>query len=189
MKKGCSFLLMLALVFCLSAFACAEDAVNVEVLKMDGVSVVVLTPETVVLRAKGIAKDAVEAEGKTDFELPQSLTLIEEKAFAGIAAKSVEISENVVAIEAAAFADCVYLREIIIPPTVRKIDRHALEGCKNVTVFGVKGSAAERFVDAVNAEDPDAGFVFAELKPQPSHDPHEREKPTVVLPFVPADRP
>ena len=189
MKKRYSLLPVLALVLCLCAFACAEEAVHVEVIKMDGVSVVMLTPETTLQRAKGIAEADVEAGKKADFVLPQVLTVIEKEAFMGIAAKSVEVSENVVAIEAAAFADCVNLRKIVIPSTVREIDSHAMDGCKGVKVYGEKGSAAERFVAAVNAENPGAGFVFVELKPGTSGGPYEREKPTVVLPFVPAGRP
>lgn len=63
MKKLC-ILLVAALLLCLSAAAWAEDGVSIEVIKMDGVSVVLLTPETTMLRAKGIAMNAKGADGK-----------------------------------------------------------------------------------------------------------------------------
>ncbi len=76
--------------------------------------------------------------------LPEFLTLIDECAFEGIAAGNVEVTENVVAIEARAFADCKNLRGIYIPATVVQIDDHAFDGCENVTVVGEKGTEAER---------------------------------------------
>ena len=106
MKKLC-VLLVAALLLCLCASAWAEEGMRVEVIKMDGVSVVVLTPETTMLRARSIAMNARGTDEKqVDFVLPQFLTLIGESAFEGIAAESVEVSENVAAIEARAFADC-----------------------------------------------------------------------------------
>lgn len=166
----------LLLVLCFSVQA--ENAVQVEVLKMDGISVVVLTPQETLTRARGIAEEA------GSFALPASLTIIEESAFEGIAAETVEISQNVVSIEARAFANCTSLREITIPATVLNIDPTALAGCQNVTVYGTKNSAAEEFVQAVNAADPNAGFVFVDpdlAEPAPA-----KESPVVVMPFVPA---
>ena len=167
--------LLLALLLC--AVACAEDGLNVEVIKIDGVSVVVLTPEETVqfARMMFMAKAA-----DADFVLPQSLTIIGEEAFAGIAAERVDVTENVVSIESRAFADCGNLREIIIPSTVLSIDDHALSGCDNVTIYGTKGTEAERFANA-------AGFAFvdtdvAKEAPEPA-----MEVSAIVLPFVPKD--
>ena len=151
------------LLICLCLPAWAEGGVNVEVIRMDGVSVVVLTAEETML--------------KVDFVLPAALTLIGDGAFEGIAARCVEVSENVAAIEAHAFANCKHLREIYIPATVLKVDDRALEGCENVTVYGVKGSEAERFAKA-------AGFVFVDPGEQ-TEPPHKTPAPPVVLPFVP----
>jgi hypothetical protein len=164
MKKIC-ILLAAVLLLCLGASAWAEDGVNVEIIKVDGVSVVVLTPE----------KEA-------DFVLPAFLTLIEESAFEGIAAESVEVTGNVAAIETRAFADCKSLREITIPATVLKIDDHAFDGCKGVTVYGRSGTEAERIANLY-------GFTFVDpnAEPETPATPVTPEQPPVVLPFLPAD--
>ena len=124
---------------CLTAVVTAEGGVNIEVIRVDGVSVVLLTPESTMLRARSVAEDEIKS-----MILPEFLTLIEESAFEGIAAGNVEVTENVVAIEARAFADCKNLRGIYIPATVLQIDDHAFDGCENVTVVGEKGTEAER---------------------------------------------
>lgn len=180
MLKRIGIMLAAILLFCIEwSAALAEDGVNVEVIRADGVSVVVLTPEAVILRARSLAKGPAD-ERRADLILPEYLTLIEESAFEGIAAKRVEITENVAAIERRAFADCMNLREIRIPATVLKVDDRALEGCENVTVYGVKGTEAERFAKA-------AGFPFVDLNEGPDHPIHPSEpvKPPVALPLVP----
>ena len=170
MKKIC-VLLLAALLVCACASAWAEDGVNIEVIKMDGVSVVVLTPETTVLRAKSIAMNAKETdETKAGLVLPKFLTLIEEEAFSGIPAASVEVSENVAAIEARAFADCKNLREIIIPDSVKQIDDHAFDGCADVTVYGTAGTEAERIANLY-------GFTFV--------DPNASAPPAQEIPSAP----
>ncbi len=137
-------LFVLVVVFlCLTAVVTAEGGVNIEVIRVDGVSVVLLTPESTMLRARSVAEDEAEDEIKS-MVLPEFLTLIEESAFEGIAAGNVEVTKNVVAIEARAFADCKNLRGIYIPATVVQIDDHAFDGCENVTVVGEKGTEAER---------------------------------------------
>ena len=171
MKKIC---ILLALLLCLAVPALAEEGMNMEVIKMDGVSVVVFTPAETLRKARDMAE-----EKGAGFALPQMLTAIGEEAFAGIAAETVEVSENVVSIGPRAFADCKNLREIIIPATVTAIDDSALSGCENVTVYGVKGSEAERFAT-------ENGFAFAEIGGgTPENLPAAREEPPVQLPFVP----
>ncbi len=64
------------------------------------------------------------------------------------------------------------------------IDETALAGCKNVIVYGAKDSAAEKFVQAVNAADPEAGLVFVDVNAEPAI---VVKAAPVVLPFVPAD--
>ena len=137
MKRTCTILL--ALLVCLSAIALAEESKSVEIVRINGISVVVLIPEETTRRARSVAEEL-----KADITLPQSLTLIEEEAFLGIDASVVEVSENVVAIGARAFADCEYLMEITIPASVLRIDDTAFAGCELVTVHGEKGSEAER---------------------------------------------
>ena len=141
---------------------------------MDGRSVVVVTSEETMIRARGMAEKA-----PAGLLLPEQLTEIGEEAFAGILAEKVEVTAHVVAIGPRAFADCPNLREIHIPASVLSIDETALEGCKNVTVYGEKGSAAEKLAD------PDAGITFQDVNAeQPPNNPPD-EKP-IKLPFVPA---
>ena len=179
LKRTCMFAALALFLVCIGLNAQAEGSVNVEVIRADGVSVVVLTPEDTLLRTNGAAKGSWD-ERRADTVLPQSLTIIEEGAFEGISARCVEITENVAAIEGRAFADCRYLREIHIPASVVKVDDHALEGCEKVTVYGVKGTEAERFAKA-------AGFKFVDLNDGPEHPIHPSDpvKPPVALPLVP----
>ena len=171
MKKLC---IALALLLCLGSVALADEGVNIEVIKMDGVSVIVFTPAETTRKARGVAEE--KGAGIT---MPEALTLIGEKAFYGVAAETIEVSENVVSIGARAFADCKNLREITIPDNVKEIDDSALSGCENVTVYGVKGSEAERFAT-------ENGFTFAEIGGgTPENPPAAQEEPPVQLPFVP----
>ncbi len=179
--KRISILLILVLLLCLAPAAQAEDSVQVEVMIADGMSVVMLTPDEMRLRANEVFRSAAPngGDGSESLALPASLTLIGESAFEGIAAQRVEISENVVSIEKRAFADCKSLREIYIPTTVLKVDDLALEGCENVTVYGAAGSEAQRFATA-------AGFDFVD--PNAGEPPVEQltgqMKAPVTLPFV-----
>ena len=181
MKRIC-ILLAAVLLLCLATNAWAEDGVNVEVIRMDGVSVVVLTPEETMVRARSFAMMAAAPNGTEDaaFTLPQFLTIIEEEAFAGIAAEKVEVSENVVSIGVKAFADCPNLTEITIPANVLSVDDSALAGCSGVTVYGTAGTEAERFAKA-------AGFTFVDpnAEPETPSVPGDQERPPVELPFVP----
>ena len=60
-----------------------------------------------------------------------------------------------------------------------KIDDSALEKCTDVTVYGTKGSEAERFAKA-------AGFKFVDFSSDMDDDlsPTDREEPPVELPIV-----
>ena len=161
----------------------AQEAVSVEVIKMDGVSVVKLTSEENLYRGSSEAKYVLAGSEKLGeyLVLPQSLTLIEKEAFMNIKAKKVEISEHVVQIEERAFANCRDLRQIVIPESVLIIDDHALEGCENVTVYGKRGTEAERFAKA-------AGFAFKDAGEEDlwPASPVIRDEPPIELPLVPA---
>ena len=163
MIKKLSILLLAVLLLCPGVSAWAED--GVEILVMDGVPVVV---ESVGLNA-GETNAFRAGEG---FALPASFISIEEEAFAGIAAARVEITENVLAIGARAFADCKNLRELVIPATVDSIDDSALAGSENVTVYGAEGSEAQRFAEA-------NGIPFVPTET----DPEELSAP-VILPYI-----
>ena len=175
MMKKISILIVLALVLCLCA-ACAEEGVLIEVVKIDGISVVMLTPEDVTQQARSLAKGAASAE-QAGLALPPYLTLIEDEAFAGIAAARIEVSDKVVSIGAKAFADCKNLREIVIPKTVRHIDDSAFDGCEKVTVFGATGSEAERVAKL-------CGFAFVD--PSAPADPPAAQK-IPAAPVLPMD--
>ena len=179
--KKISILLVLVLLLCLAPAAHAEDGVQVEVLIADGMSVVMLTPDEMRLRANEVFQSAAPngGDGSESLALPASLTLIEESAFEGIAAQRVEISENVVSIGKRAFADSKSLREIVIPDTVLKVDDLALEGCENVTVYGAAGSEAERFAAAAGFD-----FVDSNAGEAPVDQTAGQMEAPVVLPFV-----
>ena len=74
-----------------------------------------------------------------DFVIP--FPVIEEEAFAGIAATHIEVQPNVEFIGPRAFADCPNLHKIHIPDSVTNVDDTALDGCQDVIVCG--GTAAE----------------------------------------------
>ena len=165
MKKIFALLLAM-LLLCPAASAFAEGGVEIAVI--DGIPVVVESVgfETSDTATFNTIRDMV-------MKLPSFLVSIEEEAFAGILAQRVEISENVASIGARAFADCLNLRELVIPPTVTAIDDSALEGSDNVTVYGELESEAQRF--AV-----DNGIPFVATNPEVIHDP-------VILPYIALD--
>ena len=173
MLKRRGILIAAILLLCMASLALAEDGVSVEVIRMDGVSVVVLTPAETIERARGLLMGA----STEDFTFPEQLTIIEESAFEGIAAERVDVSANVVRIEARAFADCPNLREIHIPATVLEIDSSALEGCEDVIVYGESGSAAERFADTAHFQ-----FVDTSEEPEPTHPSRTPDGPVKLPP-------
>ncbi len=128
-----------------------ENAVKVEVIRMDGVSVVVFTAEEGTIHVTGEAMMAVA--DTSGFTMPGCLTEIGEEAFAGLTAEKVEVSESVVYIGSRAFADCLNLREFHIPAGVLEIEGDALAGCSGVTVYG-STQVAKDFAEA-------NGFAYA----------------------------
>ena len=179
--KKISILLILALLLCLAPAALAEGGAQVEVMIADGASVVVLTPDELLVNASDVY---MSGEG---FRLPGLLVHIEEEAFAGIAAERIEITKNVDVIEKRAFADCPNLREFVIPACVAEIDPEALTGCKDVTVYGYTDTA-RAFAEA-------AGFTYVDANAGgstgnngdivlPITESYELEAAPLVLPFV-----
>lgn len=167
MKKLC-FLLILALLLSLGASAGAEG--GVEIIIMDGVSVV------------AVSMDEYAAEhvfGEADFVFPSMLLTIWDGAFEGISAERVKVSTNVSAIGARAFADCPNLTAILIPATVESIDNTALQGSEQVTVFGTEGSEAQRFAD-----DNDIPFVPLHITEDEAEFFYEELEPPIILPLV-----
>lgn len=180
MKKRC-ILLVLALLLCMCPAAWAENGTPVEVIRMDGVSVVVLASEETMLLAGEVFLNAEGgAEKEAGFLLPRFLTVIEKGAFEGIAAAEIEVSINVTAIQSRAFADCRNLEKITIPPSVKQIDDDVFEGCENVTVYGTVGTEAERIAAH-------CGFTFIDPDAQAAPPPAQRIPDPPVLPPVSLD--
>lgn len=179
--KRLYILLAAVLLLSLGMNAFAEGGVSVEIMKVDGISVVVFIPEETALQARGAAMNAKGAEdSKADYVLPSNLTRIEEEAFMCIPAQKIELSANIEFIDARAFADCASLREVVIPAAVKSISDHAFDGCEDVTIYGEKGTEAERIANLY-------GFTF--VSPQAQDEPIDPAFPEgkaniPVLPLV-----
>lgn len=91
-------------------------------------------------------------------ELPAELTLIGSRAF-GIckSLKEIEIPESVEVIEQGAFRECDALEKIVINNPNCNIYDDALTIHQSATIYGAKGSEAEKYADKYNRD-------FAELK-------------------------
>ena len=68
---------------------------------------------------------------------------IEQEAFRGIGAKTVELADSCRSVGPLAFADCAQLRKVIIPAAVRTIHDSAFDGCADFTIYCTPGSAAD----------------------------------------------
>lgn len=90
-----------------------------------------------------------------DMILPSNMAILEEEAFAGISAVVVICPDELQQIDARAFADCRSLRMIYIPETTSVIASDAFENCRNLTIYGKKGSRAESYAG-------EKGFLFEE---------------------------
>lgn len=64
--------------------------------------------------------------------------------------------EGITKIGDTAFLNCFRLEKITIPETVTSISKTAFYGCEDVTIYGMKNSAAEKFAD-------ENGFTFKEV--------------------------
>ena len=75
-----------------------------------------------------------------------SLETVEAGAFAGGAFEAVYASENLKAIESAAFAGCAYLRDVYVESADVQISAEAFTGCpETLTLWAPEGSTAEAF--------------------------------------------
>ncbi len=91
-----------------------------------------------------------------DFTLPANLGVIEDEAFAGIAAHTVRIPDNVTHIGANVFDGCTELHQVYIPAGANLIDPDVFAGApEDLMIFGTPGTRAEEIADAY-------GFRFFE---------------------------
>ena len=122
---------------------------------------------------KEIEYNAFADCGLTSIDIPESVTSIGDGAFAGTKLKSLELPPAVTVINRGTFQNCENLKDIIIPKTVKIIQPYAFYDCDNlqsvvipanvtevwgeafgtelapkgVTVYGIKGSAAQTHAD------------------------------------------
>ncbi|MBQ8210390.1 MAG: leucine-rich repeat domain-containing protein [Clostridia bacterium] len=122
-----------------------------------------------------IEYDSFADSGLTSIDFPDSVASIGRRAFAGTKIKSVVIPCSVTVICDSAFRNCKNLSEVTIPKTVKIIEPYAFCGCdrlqevivpanvteiwgvafgyeagftpKGITVYGVKGSAAQTYTE------------------------------------------
>jgi len=87
----------------------------------------------------------VEFSPSTTLDLPDSLEIIDEEAFAGGNFMEILIPETVSAIESGAFSDNPMLWRVAIPDTVLTIGENAFKGSDNVTILCSQDSAAHAF--------------------------------------------
>ena len=133
-------------------FSYADGAKNnsVEVNEYNGSDKEIVIPEK--SKGKVITSVAAETFLRSDIisvELPDTVTVIEEKAFYECEdLVSVKISENITEIGEAAFINCKNLKSIRLPASLEKIGSAAFYGCENLT-FEVAEGADFVFEDGV----------------------------------------
>ena len=78
-------------------------------------------------------------------QIPESVTEIEEEAFADTAARQIVIPASVERIGDRAFQNSSELQIVIIPDTVLQIGNDAFSECDNVVIITSEGSTAEEY--------------------------------------------
>ncbi len=91
----------------------------------------------------GAGPAAADTPETGTFRLPASLRVIGEEAFEGTAAAALILEDQVTTVESRAFAGTDNLREVYIPGSVETLAGDAFDGAEDLTVYGIKGSAAE----------------------------------------------
>lgn len=82
----------------------------------------------------------------TNIELPQSVKIVEVKAFVGCDnLETIKLNEGLVTIEENAFYGARKLTDIVIPKSVKTMSHTALEGCKKLTGIYFEGNCPEGF--------------------------------------------
>lgn len=83
-------------------------------------------------------------------KIPEGVTEIGNNAFSGSGLIEVKIPKNVTKIGNFAFELCKKLKKIEIPESVKIIGENAFLGCNNITIYGKKGSYAEKYAKEHN---------------------------------------
>lgn len=93
-----------------------------------------------------------------EFDLPESIEVIEEEAFAGTAINTIQLNDTVKIIGDRAFANISTLRTIRIPVTTTRIATSAFKGSNQVTINASPNSFARKF-----AQENDIPFTPLEM--------------------------
>ena len=103
--------------------------------------------------------------GLTNISLPNSVTNIDKFAFSGCEnLTSITMPNNITSIGEKAFWYCRNLKEISLSGSVKNIAADAFEQCDNLTIYGEKGSAAEKY--AKNNKIPFVEKTFVKEEPE-----------------------
>ena len=91
------------------------------------------------------------AKSDTEYTIPNSVTEIEKYAFAGCQnLENAIIPGSVTDIKEGAFSTCENLKSVTIPSSVTSIGEQAFEWCDKLTIYGSKGSCAQRYANENN---------------------------------------
>ena len=103
----------------------------------------VTIPDTVVIIGNSSFK---ECSSLTSVNISDSVSIIYSSAFSGCSnLTSVTIPDGVLDINYCTFEDCSSLTSVTIPESVYSISPSAFKNCSNLTIYGKKGSYAEKY--------------------------------------------
>ena len=100
-------------------------------------------PDSVVIIYKRAFQDCTKL---TEVIIPEGVIDIGINSFDGCTGlKSVTIPESVEKLSSGLFSGCTSLESVFIPESVTEIGNYVFEDCDNVTIYGKKGSEAEKY--------------------------------------------